>query len=148
MSKGGKLLGLGVLLVPVPALAGPELSKDEIAQIEYNAKYSDEAAAKAKARGSVVYALIDNKPYKIEADKAPVSVSREAFGTWLGETGPLVDASGRPACGNVMSKAPDKCVTARATAIAAREAAIAEQVAADVAAAKQRLAAQSRRAKK
>jgi hypothetical protein len=148
MSKGRKLLGLGALFIPVPALASPDVSKDEIASIESNAKYADEAAAKAKAQGPVIYALIDGRPYKIEADKAPVAVTRTEFGTWLGETGPLLDAGGRPACGNVMSKAPDKCSTARSAAIEAREKAIAQQVATDVAKAKQRLAAQSRRGKK
>jgi hypothetical protein len=148
MSKGRKLLGLGVLIVPAPALASPDVSKDEVAQIEAAAVAADQATAAAAARGSVIYAFLDGKPYKIEADKVPEPATREQLGAWIGATGPLTGPDGRPACGNVMSKAQDPCVVARASSIAAREQAIQAKVAADVAKAKQRLAAQTRRAKK
>lgn len=141
MSKGRKLLGLGALLLPTPALASPEVSKDELAQIEGQARMEDQAAANTAARGSVIYALIAGKAYKIEADKVPEPVSRAEAGAWFGATGPLTSADGRPACGNVMSKAPDSCREAEQAAIAAREQAIQERIAADVRKAKQRLAA-------
>lgn len=148
MSKGRKLLGLGVLILPVPALASPEVGKDEVAQIEAAAKAKDQAAADAAARGAVIYAFLDGKPYRVEADKVPAAATREEIGAWFGHTGPLTGPDGRPACGNVMSKAQDPCVVARRAAIAEREKAIADQVAADVAKAKQRVAAKSRRVKK
>ena len=113
MSHGTKLLALGVLILPTAALADP--ARDAI---EATARAEDQAKADATARGPVIYAD------KLQADKLPKAVSQEEFGRWIGLTGPLTGVDGRPACGNVMTKAPSDCQEARWQAIAAREQAI------------------------
>jgi hypothetical protein len=65
--------------------------------------------------------VLENEPYMVRAASAPVRITWQEYGRFLGETGPLVGPDGRPGCGNTLGKAASTCEPARAKALEARK---------------------------
>ena len=117
MKRATKILTVVTLASSTPAFAGP--AHDHAAK----APERWEAGAQAK----VTAVVLEGAPYLVKAGVAPVRISWEEYGRFLGETAPLVGPDGRPGCGNVLNKAPSKCAPARAKAFEARQAAVAKK---------------------
>jgi hypothetical protein len=110
MKRATKILTLATLATASPALANPDAQNDK-PPVKWD----------AGPQAKVTAVVLDRTPYMVKPGAAPVRLSWEEYGRFLGETAPLVGPDGRPGCGNTLNKSPSRCEPARAKAFELRQ---------------------------